>query len=200
MIILYLHRKDKWDSLKWSLRSLQHIEHTEVWVVGDKVRYDVRNIITHRQDERYRDSNYNFRVGTQYIPYGSKVLLMHDDMYLLPGYEPKKYYKGSLKDYPIGGDRGEIFKNTQSFTDMNYGLHYPMPFVNDFTFEFDNPVSIMSFLGTRHHFESVQSDDCKFKVPTLKNLRGLPCFSTYNETDDLKPLMLNLYPNKSIFE
>lgn len=198
--ILYLYKKAEWDALKWSLRSLQYIEHGDVWVVGDKVPYDVKNIITEPKNEKYRDSNHKFKIATQFIQKGRKVLLMHDDMYLLPDYKPKKHFKGLLSDYPVIGDRKEIFKNSLQFTDTNYGLHYPMPFVNDFEFTFSEPVSIMSFLGSRNHFESVQSEDCKFKVPTLKKLEGLPCFSTYNETDDLLPVMLKLYPEKSIFE
>lgn len=200
--ILYIYRKVRWNALKWSLRSLQHIGHGDVWVVGDKTDYDVNNIVvdrvdrwTYEQGHKFKDANRSFKVAVNEIPKGRKVLLMHDDMYLLPDYKPKKHFKGLLSDYPRGGRREEIFKNSLKFTDTNYGLHYPMPFVNDFEFTFTEPVSIMSFLGSQNHFESVQSDDCKFKTPTLEKIEGLPCFSTYQESDRLLPLMEKLYPN-----
>lgn len=202
MNILYLYRKDRWDSLKFSLRSLQYVNHSQVWVVGDKVSYNVKNIVTEQKQNRYDDTNNSLRVGTRFIPQGEEVLLMHDDMFLLPGYTPIKYYRGYLKDHNIGGEREAMLNNALKRLGNEakfYDIHYPVPFVNR-GFEYDERLAFMSMLGNQPEFESKHSEDCKFKVPTIKQLSGLTCFSTYNETDDLKPIMLNLYPEKSIFE
>jgi len=195
MDILYTYREDTFNCLKYSLRSLKYVNHDKIWVIGDKVPYNVNNIVTEPK-ERYADSNHNFKIGIEAIG-KKKVLLMHDDMFLLPNYKPKKYYNGTIEDYPETGERAEIFRNTLELgINRNYALHYPMPFINDFEFDY-KPISIMCFLGNREGFESVKAEDCKSSKPDVKGLPHLlkqPCFSTYQEGEELEGLLQTLYP------
>lgn len=204
MNVLYLHRRDNFDTLKYSLRSVEKfLSYDTVYVVGYKPKYliNVVHIPVKRRRNRYEDSNHKVNVGLSEIPKG-ETLLMHDDFYLLKEYEPIKYYNGLFKDVSIGGGRGRVFENTRKYLDedaKNYGLHYPMPFINK-GFDFDEPVSYMNILGNQPEFESKEVEDCKWKFPNEKQREGLPSFSTNSESYVLEEQFLNLYPKKSIFE
>lgn len=206
MNALYLHRNSNFDSkeLKHSLRSVaMYLNPEKVYIAGDKPQWavNVEHIPSPKKDNPYSDTNAQFRKALKVMPEG-KYVLMHDDMFLLKEYEHICYYDGLMKDAHIGGERKRLFENQGMEGNLNYALHYPMPFVHNGEWEWKKDVSMMCVLGNRGDFPSKKASDCKYH-PNLVNekfLQGTPCFSTYNENEALEDLLLKLYPYKSIFE
>jgi hypothetical protein len=210
--VLYIYRHSDWgEELKYSLRSVEkYINPERVVIAGDKPKWlkNVLHVETERHS-RYKDACNSLLKALNVI--SGDYVLMHDDIFLLKEYKPVLRYNGTLKDRVkrTGGERRTCLMNTleRHPEGTNYALHYPLPFQTETMRkaldEINLPFSYYNAYGnTDTTFEQIESEDCKFhpNLITTRYLKGLDCFSTYNETEEFKEFLEDLYPTKSKYE
>jgi len=140
MDIVYPYRKDRRDDLKYSLRSLENIEHDSVFIVGDYEDYFC-NIIYIRAEDNYKRNTSNIVSKLLKVceieRLSDDFILMNDDFFFLEEQEIVNYNMGTLKEHGKMRDydcyRKTLIKTEKLLrrklgirTPISYEPHYPI--------------------------------------------------------------------------
>jgi hypothetical protein len=176
--VVYIFRHGRNDSiaLRYSLRSLKHLPHGNVYIVGDKP-YWARNVIHIRCDDPINSKTLNAwhkitkACVTQQI--GDDFVLMNDDFIILqPQEDIHYYYAGPLEKkqkknaswFNAKARTAELFDSPRDFE-----LHVPIVFnkqkflaLHD-CYEIGNVYLHRSLYANHYEVEGVQLSDCKIR-------------------------------------
>lgn len=116
--------------LRYSLRSLQHFPHGDVYIVTGKQRGWLTGVKWVRCEDRqcrYQSTKRKILAAAEVLT--EPFLFMNDDFYLLAPFSGHDYYCGHLKDKPqTGSKQRDIIQSAirESRDGLNYSLHSPM--------------------------------------------------------------------------
>ncbi len=222
--IVYPYRSSRWGKeIRYSLRSLENIEHDNVFIVGHLPRY-VKNIVYIKADDIYPKHTWNaihkILLACQDERLSDDFILMNDDFYFLKPQEIRQEYKSTLKQHikEREDDKyGETLIETERvMNDMfvrlllkSYELHYPI-ILNKHKFQelfnsFDWKRNIVwrSIYGNRYlKYKNKRNKD--YKVRTLDELNELSDGDFISSGEPMKEYIIDLlkekFPNRSVYE
>lgn len=215
MDVCYLHKKTGFDTIRYSLRSLKHMDHGKVWVVGDKCDWMVN--VHHMPIPDDSDDWSNTTLKMYEISINEEIsehcIIMYDDVFLLKEYKPVIYYNHPLskKATVSRGIRGDNFRQTYRYLgdgSMNCDLHYPLPInrrefrdIMD-AFVWRRGVQPFSLYGNLQTTFPVRCmEDCKVTGQSLQ-LKRRDFLSTrqHHECEENREIFENLFKTKSKYE
>ena len=211
MKVFYLHKKTDFDVIRYSLRSLEHMDHDSVTIVGDLC--DWMQNVDHWDIPDLLDDWTNTTVKIHEISKGDgKAVIMYDDVFLLKPYKPVLYCDRDLakKAERVGGIRGDNLRRTFEYLKggYNFELHYPLPVdrgeLNRIMEDADWKKGVQPFSlygNLQNTFPVEKRKDCKVTSLSLILHRG-DFFSTrqQHEKEENRAFFENLYPHKSKYE
>jgi hypothetical protein len=190
--VLYRVRPgDRNESLRYSLRSLRHLEHGEVFVVGYVPEWvqGVHHIVGSSHRHKWRIVLEHLWLACRELG-GRRLILMDDDMYLLePVSEVPALHRGTLLGQALahpGGTYGHSLRASHDYlvaqgvaSPLSYELHVPMPIdatvaaaVLEPVIMRSRPVQGRSVYANLAHLESTPAEDVK--VRGSSDVRALP--------------------------
>lgn len=206
MDIVYLHKKTKFDVIRYSLRSLKYVDFDKVWVVGDRCDWmqNIHHISFDDSETPQTNTLQKFYLIASHPDISKQCIIMHDDFILLSDYRPVLYHNGRLIDKAnrSKGERAVKFARTCQYIQgaRDFDMHYPLPVERaDLKSmmdgcEWDKGIAPHSLYGNlQNTFPVEERNDCKTETA--------PDFlSTYNESEKDRDFFEQLFPQKSQFE
>jgi len=142
MDFIYPLTKSKWEEAKYSLRSLQNVEHGNIFIIGELPDYlNESNLTFIKKNDPYGINTSNMVRKLLHICGDKRVsddfVLMNDDFYFLEPQEIKDYDMGTMR-FHIKNRREDMYKKylktTRGFIRKKFGikepksyeLHYPI--------------------------------------------------------------------------
>lgn len=195
--VVYPYRETYRDrDLRYSLRSLCNVPHGDVIVAGDKPRgFSVRHVRAEGMRNRYMSSTANILAGAKEAK-SDRIVVMHDDIFLMRPWQFVHQDRGSLRDYlAAGAARGSynsMLERTLGLLRANgiaeplfYALHTPTVYeveklialIERFGRE---AVSIRTIYWNIHRQPSEMADDVKIRKMS-RAVERMPIISTSDE-------------------
>lgn len=199
--------------LKFSLRSLDKYlpKPFEVVIIGEKIPDWINNVTWIQLPDIPGKRQLSVRRKIlAALELADEILFMNDDFFFLRESSIPYYVNGNLKSYPYAGSKQlqarltELKKPTRHFD-----LHYPIIFKKDFREIIENfPADCLlrSAYCNWLNIDGEQITDCKFLKSTKPEIvkeaiKIKPFISTGEHSiKSILPVLLELFPNKSIFE
>ncbi len=222
MDIIYLYKKAPQSgiALRFSLRSISHIPHDKVYVIGDRPKWLTGVIHIPFQDIENRSLMGQWEKIIMACKMGGvsqKFLLMHDDHLIMKPIKDILYYhRGYISDIKKNKTRhyhdlkrtGELFDKALSFDK----IHTPVVFDKDKflalldNYNIKNRYLYKSLYGNHYGVESEYIKDCKarnFSI-LMQKLRDGDIFISLSpaveKNKNLKKILLKYFPKKSPHE
>lgn len=185
------------NEIRYSLRSLKHIDHDRVFVVGERPDW-LTNIEHIPADDIYgsqkqRNALHKLSVATM-SSVSDDFILMNDDFFILAPTIIEYAHKGTLDETLNGRATGrylEAIKNTLvRFPDgFDYSLHIPFIYNKAKLAETiascgEEPVLLRSVYGNMHHVGGEQRNDVKLHTPRDFRLGKILGFGDFISTSD----------------
>lgn len=114
MDVVYPYKARPLDlELRFSIRSLVHVEHSKVIVAGDKPNLRVQHIPVRPCLERYRSSTANILAAAEKAVETDRFIVMNDDIFVLQPWTFRHENRGTIEEYlangqPQGGYRFHV--------------------------------------------------------------------------------------------
>lgn len=142
MDVVYICREGDNEELRYSLRSLANLQHTNVWVVGGAPNWYTGNRIpVKQQSTKYRNVRANLQAVVNCDDISDEFVLFNDDFFVVQPVESVPYYHGGdlldkirrYEDYSPNSvyvqmlwDTLHVLAYHGSPTSLDYALHVPM--------------------------------------------------------------------------
>jgi hypothetical protein len=176
--VVYVCRKGENEELRYSLRSLANLPHTNVWVVGGAPDWYTGNLIkVKQQSTKYRNVRANLRAVVNCDDISDEFVLFNDDFFVVQPVDSVPYYHGGdlldkIKRYEnyspnsvyvrMLWDTLHVLAYHGSPTSYDYALHVPMRMHREMLgplLPYDCSTRIL--YGNLFRVEGVQVDDVK---------------------------------------
>lgn len=218
IVIPYTRDKHKGLELKYALRSIEKFwPQSEVWVIGDRPRFETRYLPCRDLDSRKEFSIANkILTACKCDEISEDFIMWHDDHFQLKETEIKYWHNGDLgrTHERARGLYQVAVRNTIDYgCTLNYDIHVPIVFNKK---EFINRVMSADwrpgkeFLVKSLYCKGIEGEymeDLKLNAPyhisrIWEKLEGRCFFSTgnYSMTPEMIEVLETLYPNKSTYE
>lgn len=227
--VVYPVKEKNWEELKYSLRSLKHTNHENVFIVGDLPDYVNKDSVIHVPMDDLDDPTLSVVNKIKKVIEDPRLsdnfILMNDDFYFLEDQEIKHYNNGELKRHADKRNDmyGRMYRNAarilkKSFkirNPLSYELHYPLLINKKSFIRIFNRVRIEDTV-----WRSIYGNAAKLKSekPDIKTLNEIKDFKFYNRKDfdimkenkfisspstvpsEFKKFIQKKFPQKSIYE
>lgn len=212
------------NELRYSLRSLKHMEHDRVFIVGECPDWAV-NVCHIPAEDPYEDQpqlNVQHKLRTLLsTDVSDDFILMNDDFFILRDMKPQYEYRGPLadtvsKNYASGSYHDAIKNAHAMYPDgLDYSLHTPFVYNKDKLRQAldavqDKNIVLRSVYGNMHEVGGFHATDVKIygadqflSYWNVMGFEGIDCISISDSLGlsiDFREWIANYYPGPGVYE